>query len=148
MPAQQRLIWFIFQITYHRCFSTGFLMEVGAKYEHSLTFFLYLRRNFNRTTSSPTKHLEFFCTVFSSLRLWVLENDLLPDPRRAVTGSRQAPGDSGGGGGCCFSFSTLASPSFQGPLYPNDSQSWLVHWNQLGSLYVCLKRTCSCILIF
>lgn len=148
MPAQQRLIWFIFQITYHRCFSTGFLMEVGAKYEHSLIFFLYLRRNFNRTTSSPIKHLEFFCTVFSSLRLWVLENDLLPDPGRAVTGSRQAPGDSGRGREVLFQFLYTCLSFLPRPSLPKWFPKLAGSLESTGSLYVCLKRTCSCILIF
>lgn len=126
-------------------------MEIGAKYEHSLIFFLHLRGNFNRTASYHIKHPEVFCTVFPALRLGVLENNLLSNSGRAVTGSGRAPENSEGAegrGGYCFSFSMLASPSFQGPLYLNGSQSWLVHQDQLGSLYVCLKRTCSCILIF
>lgn len=70
-------------------------MEIGAKYEHSLIFSFYLRRNFNRTASHHIRHPEFFRIVFPSLRWRVLENNLLTHSGRAVTGSSGA----GVGGG-------------------------------------------------
>lgn len=152
---QQWRIWFIFWISYHRCFSkcfsTSFLMEIEAKYEHSLILSFFLRRNVNKTATSR------FSSILSPsalLRRWVLENNPVTKSGSAAPGPGKATGDSGGrvggqkGVGGCSNFSTPASPSFQGPLYLKESQSWLTCQNQLGSLCVCLKRTCTCILTF
>ena len=82
-------------------------------------------------------HPGFFCTVCSSSRLWTLEHNPLTNAETAATGGGKATGNSGGwdwgkgsvGGRGYSSLSTLIPPSFRGPLYLNDSQSWLIHQN-------------------
>lgn len=126
-------------------------MEMGAKYEHSLIFFLHLRGNFNRTASYHIKHPEVFCTVFPALRLGVLENNLLSNSGRAVTGSGRAPENSEGGGrprGLLFQLFYACLSFLPRPSLPKWFPKLACSSGPTGELVCLFKRTCSCILIF